>query len=265
MTQSRYVNHFSRDKAKAWTTWKEDENRADGEGVTSVLNSCAHGRKCFGAALRGQKRNVKSQKMGWGSQILGVCFRVKFLSAGTLIPPARIAEQESDQCLLARSRQLLRVCRWDSASGRIIRIMWLLPAMAICFAEMIKQKLALSGLERLPDFGNFVMTREGGRWIATILPEGWMRLMLAAKGVRWADRLWDDRGNWTQSGHTEWWKSYFHMASWHVGNTSLGIQMARIGKVSRDPSQFIDSSDEPLTNEKGIRLETGCRLGSLFT
>jgi len=180
------ANQFFRDKAKDMNYLRRWKLRTDGEGVTSSINSCADGERnaLYSRTFRRAEKKQWKITIKYGLRAakfpsMSMLFVSEFLTAVTLFHHKALRKQRAiNVCSLGLPTSSAS-CRWfrHRRNHREFNGAFL-PAMGRYGSpEMNQTNCSWSGLERYPDFGNFVRNREGGEGIATdCLP-----------GVNWAD------------------------------------------------------------------------------
>lgn len=243
-----YVNQFFMDKAQDMAYLKEMKTRADGEGVTSVLIMC-DGEGMLGAATsEGRKQTVENHKK-WveAAKFLG-CHSIR-VNSYTAVPYSteKDAEQEAINVCSSGLRQLCEFAD-DFDINVIIENHGGFSSNGKWLAEMIRQT-AHKRAGTLPDFGNFVMNREGEKTFSYDSYRGVDELMPAAKGVSLKPMVWDDRGNETQLDYTRMMKIVLS----HGFNGYVGIEHGADGREWESIEEIrvnLDTVRRTLANEK---------------
>jgi sugar phosphate isomerase/epimerase len=188
-----YVNQFFKDKATDMNYLKEMKNRADGEGVTSVL-IMIDGEGQLGAATSEERAKTVENHKKWveAAKFLG-CHAIR-VNAYTAVPFSQDPKQEK-QAIDVCSSTLRRICQFandfdidvivENHGGYSSNGKWL--------AEMIKET-SHKRAGTLPDFGNFQMHRDGDKILSYDSYRGVDELMKYAKGVSLKPTVWDDFG-----------------------------------------------------------------------
>ena len=188
-----YVNQFFKDKATDKAYLQEMKTRADGEGVSSVL-IMIDGEGQLGAATSAERAETVEKHKKWveAAKFLG-CHAIR-VNAYTSVPYStdpKLEKQAIDVC----SSTLRRICQFandfdidvivENHGGYSSNGKWL--------AELIKET-SHRRAGTLPDFGNFVLQRNGDTISSYDSYRGVDELMPKAKGVSLKPRVWDDMG-----------------------------------------------------------------------
>ncbi len=191
-----YVNQFFMDKAEDKTYLKEMKDRADGEGVKSLLIMCDR-EGVLGAADEKERMQTVENHKKWvdAAQYLGChSIRVNGYSSGT------VGDEPVDfyESMKLVADGLRKLCEY--ADGANINVIienhgghssyapWLMGVM---------QKADHHRVGTLPDFGNFRIKYNRDTEEATSYDSyrGTAELMPLAKGVSVKPSVWDDFGN----------------------------------------------------------------------
>jgi sugar phosphate isomerase/epimerase len=245
-----YVNQFFKDKAKDMTYLKEMKTRADGEGVTSVLIMC-DGEGMLGASTSaGRKETVENHKK-WveAAKFLG-CHAIR-VNSYTAVPysTSKKAEQEAINVCSSGLRQLCEFAD-DFNIDVIIENHGGFSSNGKWLAEMIRQT-AHKRAGTLPDFGNFVMNREGGKIFSYDSYRGVDELMPSAKGVSLKPMVWNDQGEEKQLDYNRMMKIV--LARGFDGY--VGIEHGKEGREWESIEEIrvnLDTIRRTLTNEKKV-------------
>lgn len=184
-----YVNQFFKDKAEDKAYIKEMRNRADGEGVTSVLIMC-DGEGKLGAPDKAERLQAVDNHKKWvqAAKALGChMIRVNGFSMGGY---GEKGDYDEEMKLVADG--LRRLCEYaddydmnvtiENHGGNSSNGKWLSGVM-----ELADHPRAGT----LPDFGNFQMVK-GESYDSY---RGVKELMRFATGVSVKPRVWDDNAN----------------------------------------------------------------------
>lgn len=188
-----YVNQFFKDKATDKAYLQEMKTRADGEGVTSVL-IMIDGEGQLGAATSAERAETVEKHKKWveAAKFLG-CHAIR-VNAYTAVPYStdpKVEKQAIDVC----SSTLRRICQFanDFDIDVIVENHGGFSSNGKWLAELIKET-SHRRAGTLPDFGNFVLQREGDKISSYDSYRGVDELMEKAKGVSLKPRVWDDFG-----------------------------------------------------------------------
>lgn len=188
-----YVNQFFKDKATDKAYLQEMKTRADGEGVTSVL-IMIDGEGQLGAATSEERAETVEKHKKWveAAKFLG-CHAIR-VNAYTAVPYStdpKVEKQAIDVC----SSTLRRICQFanDFDISVIVENHGGFSSNGKWLAELIKET-AHPRAGTLPDFGNFVLHREGDKISSYDSYRGVDELMKDAKGVSLKPKVWDDYG-----------------------------------------------------------------------
>ncbi len=188
-----YVNQFFKDKATDTAYLQEMKTRADGEGVTSVL-IMIDGEGQLGAATSAERAETVEKHKKWveAAKFLG-CHAIR-VNAYTAVPYStdpKVEKQAIDVC----SSTLRRICQFanDFDIDVIVENHGGFSSNGKWLAELIKET-AHPRAGTLPDFGNFVLLREGDKISSYDSYRGVDELMPMAKGVSLKPKVWDDMG-----------------------------------------------------------------------
>ncbi|MDX5340750.1 MAG: sugar phosphate isomerase/epimerase [Cyclobacteriaceae bacterium] len=188
-----YVNQFFKDKAQDKAYLQEMKTRSDGEGVTNVL-IMVDGEGQLGAATSEERRQTVENHKKWveAAKFLG-CHSIR-VNAYTAVPfsqDPKLEKEAIDVC----SSTLRRICEFanDFDINVIIENHGGYSSNGKWLAELIKQT-AHRRAGTLPDFGNFVMKRDGEKILSYDSYRGVDELMPLAKGVSLKPKVWDDQG-----------------------------------------------------------------------
>lgn len=188
-----YVNQFFKDKATDKAYLQEMKTRADGEGVTSVL-IMIDGEGQLGAATSAERAETVEKHKKWveAAKFLG-CHAIR-VNAYTAVPYSTDPKEEKkaiDVC----SSTLRRICQFanDFDIDVVVENHGGFSSNGKWLAELIKET-SHRRAGTLPDFGNFVLQREGDKISSYDSYRGVDELMPKAKGVSLKPRVWDDLG-----------------------------------------------------------------------
>jgi sugar phosphate isomerase/epimerase len=188
-----YVNQFFKDKANNQDYLKEMKNRADSEGVKSLLIMC-DGEGALGAPAENDRMQTVENHKKWveAAKYLGChSIRVNGYSSGNL----NNDDYYESQKLVADG--LHRLCDFaddhdinviiENHGGHSSHAPWLMGVMRLAMHHRAGT---------LPDFGNFRISRrkEGEEIFSYDTYRGTAELMPLAKGVSVKTKAWDDYG-----------------------------------------------------------------------
>ncbi len=189
-----YVNQFFMDKAKDMNYLREMKNRAEGEGVTSVLIMCDR-EGMLGAATAAERQQTVENHKKWveAAKFLG-CHSIR-VNAYTSIPWSADAEVAREAMKLT-SDGMRGLCEFADGYGINVLIenhggfssdaQWLVGML---------EQTAHPRAGSLPDFGNFRIHSDEGKAISYDSYQGVDELMPLAKGVSLKPVAWDAFGN----------------------------------------------------------------------
>ena len=189
-----YVNQFFMDKAKDMNYLREMKNRAEGEGVTSVMIMCDR-EGMLGAATATERQQTVENHKKWveAAKFLG-CYSIR-VNAYTSIPwsPDPIVAQEA---MKLASDGMRGLCEFADGFGInvLIENHGGFSSDAKWLASMLKQT-DHPRAGSLPDFGNFRIHTDQGKAISYDSYLGVDELMPLAKGVSLKPVAWDAFGN----------------------------------------------------------------------
>jgi sugar phosphate isomerase/epimerase len=189
-----YVNQFFMDKAEDKAYLKEMKDRADSEGVTSVLIMCDNEGALGDPDAAKRSQTVENHKK-WvqAAQYLG-CHSIRVNGYSGLAPRGELDPFEESQKLVADG--LRQLCEYadpydinviiENHGGNSSNAKWLTGVMDL--ADHVRAGT-------LPDFGNFQIHRDGDKVTSYDAYRGVQELMPYAKGVSVKTIAWDDKGN----------------------------------------------------------------------
>lgn len=196
-----YVNQFFMDKAQDRAYLQEMKTRSDGEGVTNVLIMVDREGQLGAATPEERQQTVENHKK-WveAAKFLG-CHSIR-INAYTAVPfsqDPKLEQEAIDVC----SSTLRRICEFadDFDINVIIENHGGYSSNGKWLAELIRQT-AHPRAGTLPDFGNFVMNRDGDQILSYDSYRGVDELMPFAKGVSLKPKVWDDQGQETGLDYT---------------------------------------------------------------
>ncbi|MBC6367249.1 TIM barrel protein [Algoriphagus sp. AK58] len=188
-----YVNQFFMDKAQDKAYLQEMKNRADGEGVTSVLIMIDREGQLGAATSEERQQTVENHKK-WveAAKFLG-CHSIR-INAYTAVPFSQDPKAEQEAINVCSST-FRRICEFadDFDINVIIENHGGFSSNGKWLAELIKQT-AHPRAGTLPDFGNFAMKRDASGILSYDSYRGVDELMPFAKGVSLKPVVWDERG-----------------------------------------------------------------------
>lgn len=189
-----YVNQFFMDKANDQAYLKEMKNRADSEGVKSLLIMCDREGALGDPDLEKRKQTVDNHKK-WvdAAKYLGChSIRVNGFSGGSF----GSKPDDYDESMKLVADGLRRLCEYadplginiiiENHGGNSSNAKWLMGVM-----KMADHPRAGT----LPDFGNFRIYKDEKETLSYDSYRGVAEMMPLAKGVSVKTTVWDDNGN----------------------------------------------------------------------
>ena len=189
-----YVNQFFMDKAEDMAYLKEMKDRADSEGVKSLLIMCDR-EGALGDPDEGKRMQTVENHKKWvtAAKYLG-CHSIRvngYSSGGWGSKP-----DDYDESMKLVSDGLRRLCEFadghdinviiENHGGNSSNAKWLMGVM-----KMADHPRAGT----LPDFGNFRIHGDSEKSISYDAYRGVKEMMPLAKGVSVKTTVWDDNGN----------------------------------------------------------------------